>query len=655
MMADDWTVTKAEPIAPSGADWSVVSHEAQPGFDLGDVLKSGATGFVKGVTGLAGLPADVGKLEQGAIEWGANKLGAGDPVKSAFDWYNTHVLNQATSQGLNDAIQKHIAPFHEPQTTSGKYAQTIGEFAPAALGGPEGLLPKVASAVIPGAASEFAGQQTAGTALEPWARTGAAVLGGGATGLLERAPSLLKTATPIEKAAQYVAQKVDSAGGAPQVQSAVSNAIQTGKPLTAAEVLGKPAEVGLGALARREGATADALAGNMASRGADASNRILGDYAAASGIHPAAAQGDIDSLVKAGQLKAGPLFDQVRSTGTVWNSDLDKLAQRPVVQKAMSQAEEDLRNAGIDPQGYGFTGKDPVTGKFIQQPRPTAQAWELIRRNVGSQVERDPFGKPLPDSVSPKNYNIGVATGDLTGALKKAIPGLSDALSVSGDYLSSKSAFTRGQSAILDSKISAQQLADHVAKLTPAELEAYKGGIANKLFSLTQNNRLNLKLFDAPIVQKKLSAALGPQNAQKFLDSLKVEKGMANFARTRTPGAGSPTAEYNAEMANQDASPATQAAMQHGGNILNHGLVGGVIKSLWDKGGNLAAAHATRGMPIEARNEAGRILMMSPQDFQSYLNTITKTGGLPKQSHSLLPYLTQPLLAAGVLSSQAQQ
>jgi hypothetical protein len=58
-------------------------------------------------------------------------------------------------------------PSHEPQTTAGKYAYTIGSFLPGALATPaEGPLGIVGNAikfaVVPGSASEAAGEATAG-------------------------------------------------------------------------------------------------------------------------------------------------------------------------------------------------------------------------------------------------------------------------------------------------------------------------------------------------------------------------------------------------------------------------------------------------------------------------------------------------------------
>jgi hypothetical protein len=69
-------------------------------------------------------------------------------------------------------------PLHQPQTTLGKYAETIAEGAPALLGGPAALPRRAVSVLGGGALSETGGQLTEGTPLEPYARAVGGVVGG---------------------------------------------------------------------------------------------------------------------------------------------------------------------------------------------------------------------------------------------------------------------------------------------------------------------------------------------------------------------------------------------------------------------------------------------------------------------------------------------
>ncbi len=467
----------------------------------------------------------------------------------------------------------------------------------------------------------------AGSLLTIPAGSGAGSVIGRAAEAAQPTKALASLPSAQRAAAQYIQDLTARAGATPSSLDA-AQAAAGGKDITAAEAIGKPGEVAAGALARRQGATANTMASTIGLRSASAPSRILDDLASASGIDPAAAQGNIDDLVAKGRETASPLYKGALSQpGGIWNDDLARLAQRPVIKKALAAASEDLLNADKSPSAVGLTFDE--AGNLTVNSHPTAEAWDLVKKNVGGQVERDMLGRPLPDSVSPKNHNIGVANRDLAAAMRDAIPGYGDALDVSGDYLSAQKAFKDGQTFILNPKVTPAQLADHLSSLSDAEVQAFKGGVANKLFDQAQNARLGPKLFDVPKVQAKLSAVLGEDNAAKFLQNMQTEKSMAQFASKRVPGAGSPTAEYNEEMSQQDAPFGTQAfdkALKYGTTVATRGAGAGAMHVLSDVAKNAAASWQTRGMPVPVRDEAGKLLLMSPSDLASFLRLIEKPG-----------------------------
>ena len=123
--------------------------------------KSLGVGAAKGVIGLAGIPGDLYHL-------GLRALGDN--------------LTQGSNYG-SAAIQKSIegvtGDFYKPKGTIEEGFQTLGEFAPGALGGPGSLAGRLATrALAPALASETAGQLTKGTDAEPYARVGGALAGG---------------------------------------------------------------------------------------------------------------------------------------------------------------------------------------------------------------------------------------------------------------------------------------------------------------------------------------------------------------------------------------------------------------------------------------------------------------------------------------------
>jgi hypothetical protein len=154
---------------------------------VGDVVQSATAGITRGAAGLVGLPGEAARL----MRWGASKAGiaSDDPdyieQRGKFATMGTK-LTPTTEQVL-DTIKPVTGELHEPKTTAGKYARTIGEFVPAAVAGPGNALRNIGwFAGVPGVASEAAGQATEGTVLEPYARVGGALGGLGATALLRR-------------------------------------------------------------------------------------------------------------------------------------------------------------------------------------------------------------------------------------------------------------------------------------------------------------------------------------------------------------------------------------------------------------------------------------------------------------------------------------
>lgn len=191
------SVPSAEPSTsnvPSGSwqnDSQVEGTKNQP-IDLGfmgtsaDVAKSFGAGALRGTAGLADLPGDVSQL-----------VSAGSKYLTG---YETPKFDTSFREGMSDLS----GGFSErkPETTLGRYAGTVGEFAPAALaasltGG--GTLAAQAAragttlatqALLPGVASEALGQYAEGSDkpwMEPAARLAGALLGGIGANKLENA------------------------------------------------------------------------------------------------------------------------------------------------------------------------------------------------------------------------------------------------------------------------------------------------------------------------------------------------------------------------------------------------------------------------------------------------------------------------------------
>jgi hypothetical protein len=158
---------------------------AQNVSTAGDVAKSATVGAGKGVISLAGLPGDIAELGARGIDRASRYVGnlIGVDVPERRDRPPTY-----GSGDIQKIVEGVTGKFYEPQTTAGRYAETVGEFLPGLVGGPETLATKVLTRVAaPAIASETAGELTKGGSAEPYARVLGAMVGGLAPSGIARA------------------------------------------------------------------------------------------------------------------------------------------------------------------------------------------------------------------------------------------------------------------------------------------------------------------------------------------------------------------------------------------------------------------------------------------------------------------------------------
>lgn len=209
-----------EPTPPQPGNWwqeNIIGRgEADTGGErvgalIGDMIRGTGSGIVRGATGLADLPGRAADLAlRGVGNVAESVVGGGNRAPAWADQISEIVrgTNPFAPSGLGTAEQgvRNIpggdaAMDYAPETTAGDYAQNVGEFLPGALlfggaGAGQGMgraamENAVRYGLIPGVASEAAGQATEGTAAEPYARTAAAL----ASGVLAARPS--NAARPI--------------------------------------------------------------------------------------------------------------------------------------------------------------------------------------------------------------------------------------------------------------------------------------------------------------------------------------------------------------------------------------------------------------------------------------------------------------------------
>lgn len=351
----------------------------------GDVLNSIRSGAAIGATSVADLPALVGQLgEAGVIRAYKAITGEDAPPEFVRELSPKLPLGIEPTRAYASEAARAAAPSvmnFEPETKAGEFLKTGTEFATgAALTGGAGSA--VRYGFLPGIASEAAGQATEGTAAEPYARTGAALV----------APLGLNAAERVARRAISPASGVASEGR----QAAVRTLRAEGVRPTAGQATGNEAQL------YREAATQG---------GKDIAESALEDFTSAAlrRIGVDAKRATPDALEDATR-RIGGVFDDVVK-------GVDATPSSGVLRKA-SQALETYRQtspaSNVAPI-FSNINKELVrsyrSGNAI--PASTLKGW----RSKLSKMTKSP---------SPENRDTAI---EMMGAIDDAI---SDALTASG-------------------------------------------------------------------------------------------------------------------------------------------------------------------------------------------------------------------------------
>lgn len=158
-----------------------------PGERLGQLIRGGGAAVARGLADVPALPANIAQLGAAGVE---KMIGMEEPSmvsRGLAALPDTREMLAAVP--VIGPESRYVAP-----GTAGEFVSTVGEFAGGA-GGLGGAGQMLRYGAVPGLASEAAGQATEGTALEPYARAGAALAAPIAAGAAQKA--LQKVVSPM--------------------------------------------------------------------------------------------------------------------------------------------------------------------------------------------------------------------------------------------------------------------------------------------------------------------------------------------------------------------------------------------------------------------------------------------------------------------------
>lgn len=395
---------------PEGTDGATIDKVMRENFAApsvstnDDMAKTAVPSLIRGAAGLLTAPMafnDMMKAGAGVIAENTVGRAISGYKSGGRDWSIPPQENVVPTlldslpslprQGdVVSAIEKNVTgPLYHPQTTGGKYVNTIGEFLPAAMLGPGNAISKaIKFGVIPGAASEFAGQKTEGTPFEPYARAGGAVAGGIVGALSGQALQGIGNVVHAREAAQGIGSELGtqtpSAGAVRRLAESMK-----ADDITPASIAARRSALGDDAMlmdmGRQLGGRAEAIATqpgrgqNTVLNAVEGRTGTFGDATAARvkdtldrtmGASPNVVDltKRVESIVDS---YARPAYKEVMSKHpVVWDEGLKTLAERPAIAEAMKDAVSLAKN-------YGET---------ISGAKPSLQFWDYVKKGLDARI-----------------------------------------------------------------------------------------------------------------------------------------------------------------------------------------------------------------------------------------------------------------------------
>lgn len=202
-------------------DMGLAPGEVAPSTYAADAGRSLLSGLRSGAEMLVGTAGDAQQFSGDVAGWLAGKAGLSPEAQATARKAGQFVAlpgiaPMPTTEKVQQATNSIVGEAYQPQTTLGKYVRTVAEMAPNAIAGPEGIGTKVAMTVVPGLASEAAGQLAEGTQYEDLARMGAAatgaILAGGRGNQSKKIAKMAQSQEAVSKQTNQAYRELRNAG-----------------------------------------------------------------------------------------------------------------------------------------------------------------------------------------------------------------------------------------------------------------------------------------------------------------------------------------------------------------------------------------------------------------------------------------------------------
>lgn len=220
------------------------------------------------------------------------------------------------------------------------------------------------------------------------------------------------------------------------------------------------------------------------------------------GLSPGDYYTDFKKLQDDLRTKAEPFYKQAYEYGKVTDPRVLDFLNRPQFKKGIVKARELLAAEGRELPTFKMV--DQVTGKEVETVVPTVETLDQIKRGIDRLIERE------TDSVTGKVSQLGKAyiqsKNEFLAAIDEAVPA----------YKAARAIY-RGDAEIMDAlnsglkefgRLDHEQVIAKVAKMSDAERQAYRTGVARGLYSTIMDPSGNFnsaqRIIGSPEMQAKL-------------------------------------------------------------------------------------------------------------------------------------------------------
>lgn len=539
---------------------------------VSDVAKSAGSGLVKGALAIPGLPGDIAEMGKNIGETVGGYLPeipapaedstlgrlmkflreesartAKLPSAQAASGDLPGSYQPLTSAQLQQGVEKVTGPLHGPETTPGKYAQTMAEFAPGALvmGPGQGVKGAVSNltklAIVPGATSEAAGEHFEGSWMEPIARLAGALAGGGMASAAGKGAEALANRAAASTAAGEAGGDIGPAA----IRKVAAN--YTADALSPAEVAQRQAELGPEAMMMDMGRQLQGRAEAIASQPGKGQNDILdavqervhgrdtfGRVNEAFGQATAdrtkdmldtmmgpspdivAYQNHVNGVV---DRMAKPLYDKVMGDHPVVNVP-EGITNRPAVAEAMKRAVGLAKNYGEELEGPTETktilaGPGYHIADDVANPAKTSlRYWDYVKKSLDQRIRTMKMGGD--DLSSAEKADLGglqAARSALVNHLDMQTGGAyARARQVAATKPEVKEAIEFGRNA-LNTKLLPEEMADEMHGMSMPQQAAFKAGMrreVDRIIDTARNDGASARrLLDTNQNREKIAQVFG--------------------------------------------------------------------------------------------------------------------------------------------------